>query len=182
MRKILYIMCGPAGCGKSCFVSGEILHSNKCCRHVSRDAIRFRLITKDGEYFSREKEVFDKFCNDIQDALYSDCYEIVYADATHLTVKSRMKLLDRLDLSNVDIIPIYFDVPMKEILYRNAQRVGRKLVPEKTIQQMDRIYHFPSLEEERYEYKALRRIDKNGYEFYITKYDMIFKDRSRYYQ
>lgn len=163
-------MCGPAGTGKTTFICNEILSDDeRCCHHSSRDNIRFSLVKEDENYFAREDEVFDTFCEDIQRCLDSAAYDVVYADATHLTSKARVKTLDRLNLENVDIIPIYFDIPLEETLRRNAERTGRRFVPETVIKNMYQSYKFPMFKENKYEYFAVRRIDKDGHEIYITK-------------
>lgn len=170
MRKILYLMCGVAGSGKSTYITNKILDSdNLCIHHSSRDHIRFSLVKENEEYFSREDEVFNKFCEDIQKTLNSDVYDVVFADATHLTSKSRMKTLDRLNLENVDIIPVYLDVPLEEILRRNAQRSGRKFVPETVIKNMYKSIRFPMFDENKYEYKSIIRVDSEGYEIIYRK-------------
>lgn len=163
-------MCGPAGTGKSTFVANEILADNvNCCHHSSRDNIRFAMVKEDENYFAREDEVFDEFCKDIQRCLDSAAYDIVYADATHLTSKSRVKTLNKLNLEDVDVVPIYFVVPLEETLRRNSERTGRRFVPETVIKNMYQSYKFPMFKENKYEYAAIRRIDENGHEIYITK-------------
>ena len=104
MRKTLYLMCGPAGTGKSTYVSRKIISEDKFCHHSSRDTIRFGLLKEGEHYFAREDEVFDLFCEDINETLHSDLYDCVFADATHLTAKSRQKTLDKLNLKDIDIV------------------------------------------------------------------------------
>ena len=59
----------------------------------------------------------------------------VYADATHLSPKSRAQVLNQ--LKNKDkVSAIYLDIPLNVILERNAQRKGRALVPESAVRRM----------------------------------------------
>ena len=54
----LYIMCGPAGCGKSTFLNNCATKISEGCAIVSRDEIRFNMLKDDMSYFAKEKEVF----------------------------------------------------------------------------------------------------------------------------
>lgn len=174
MRKTLYLMCGPAGTGKSTYVSKKIISEDKFCHHSSRDTIRFGLL-KDGEhYFAREDEVFDLFCEDINETLHSDLYDCVFADATHLTAKSRQKTLDKLNLKNIDIVPVFMEVPYVETLRRNSERTGRKFVPEKVITNMFQTYTIPTFGENKYDYAYIIMVSKDGHEFIINKGGTVY--------
>ena len=142
----LGIMCGVPGSGKSTW-----LKDKKDALVISRDAIRFQLVNENEEYFSKEKQVFKTFIKTIQDALDSDTtpYEI-YVDATHITKISRDKLLNSLDLSNVEQITVYVKHPLEsEALRRNAKRTGRAKVPARVIQQMYKNFERPEYDENR---------------------------------
>ena len=174
MRKTLYLMCGPAGTGKSTYVSKKILSEDKFCHHSSRDTIRFGLLKEGEHYFAREDEVFDLFCEDINETLHSDLYDCVFADATHLTVKSRQKTLDKLDLKNIDIVPVFMEVPYVETLRRNSERTGRKFVPEKVITNMFKTYTIPTFGENKYDYAYIIMVSKDGHEFIINKGGTVY--------
>ena len=140
-RKHLYLMVGVAGSGKSTWLKHNA-RSESCI--VSRDAIRFSMVSEDEPYFSREREVFNQYVLDIQAALNSTAYEAVYCDATHLNESARNKLLDRLDLTNVETIYAVVVRPsLEETLKRNSNRQGRLHVPEDVIKRMYATYTDP---------------------------------------
>lgn len=174
MRKTLYLMCGPAGTGKSTYVSKKIISEDKFCHHSSRDIIRFGLLKEGEHYFAREDEVFDLFCEDINETLHSDLYDCVFADATHLTAKSRQKTLDKLNLKNIDIVPVFMEVPYVETLRRNSERTGRKFVPEKVITNMFNTYTIPTFGENKYDYAYIIMVSKDGHEFIINKGGTVY--------
>ena len=174
MRKTLYLMCGPAGTGKSTYVSKKIISEDKFCHHSSRDTIRFGLLKEGEHYFAREDEVFDLFCEDINETLHSDLYDCVFADATHLTAKSRQKTLDKLNLKNIDIVPVFMEVPYVEALRRNSERTGRKFVPEKVITNMFQTYTIPTFGENKYDYAYIIMVSKDGHEFIINKGGIVY--------
>lgn len=174
MRKTLYLMCGPAGTGKSTYVSKKIISEDRFCHHSSRDTIRFGLLKEGEHYFAREDEVFDLFCEDINETLHSDLYDCVFADATHLTAKSRQKTLDKLNLKNIDIVPVFMEVPYVEALRRNSERTGRKFVPEKVITNMFQTYTIPTFGENKYDYAYIIMVSKDGHEFIINKGGTVY--------
>ena len=88
---ILYISCGIPGSGKSTFLKSHIAPTE---RIVSRDEIRFSLLKEGEEYFSHEDEVWDIFIHTIADSINNGIN--TYADATHLTQKSRSALFYQL--------------------------------------------------------------------------------------
>ena len=167
-------MCGPAGTGKSTYVSKKIISEDKFCHHSSRDTIRFGLLKEGEHYFARENEVFDLFCEDINETLHSDLYDCVFADATHLTVKSRQKTLDKLNLKDIDIVPVFMEVPYVETLRRNSERTGRKFVHEKVITNMFQSYTIPTFGENKYDYAYIIMVSKDGHEFIINKGGIVY--------
>ena len=153
-NKTLYLMCGVSGSGKSTYIQ-KYLTPN--CAWCSRDLVRFSLLEDNDNYFSKENEVFNKWINNINSEISNDKIDIIYVDATHLTPKARNKVLDKLSLNNVDIIPISFELPLKTCLERNAKRTGRALVPEDTIINMYQGYKAPTMNE-KYKYKKIIKI------------------------
>lgn len=133
MHKTLLMLSGIPGSGKSywanCYIKGR---ENYVCI-VSRDKIRFSLLKEDDDYFAKEKQVVRIFAEQIQKALDDDKHQIVIADATHNTYKSRISLLKRLVLKNVDVIPVCFNTSLEKCLENNNKRVGRENVSEKAI-------------------------------------------------
>lgn len=158
-KKTLYIMCGPAGSGKSTWATG---HSDPAVSAViSRDKIRFSMVNVEDEYFSKETEVYNLFCKQIAEALDSG-YVNVFADATHLTRAARTKLLNKvfptplgLEHTDVDIIPVVICPSLETTLAQNAQREGRERVPEAAIRNMYRSFQEPELKEGKYTYASI---------------------------
>lgn len=150
MKPTLYIMCGPAGCGKTTW-AGQFIrdHDKQDIRYVSRDEIRFSIL-KDGEdYFSHEKEVFKKFSGAVAQTLI-DGFDVI-ADATHITEFSRRKLTQAIDMhgfTEYEIVYVVISIGYDECIRRNMLREGRERVPETIISNMYRDFKFPSLNED----------------------------------
>lgn len=137
--KKLYLMCGIPGVGKSTWIQNHKKCIDGCVCVVSRDAIRFSLVPEGEEYFSREDEVYDKFVKDICAGLAAA--DNVIADATHLNIGSRTKLLRAVgkyvDLSDVEVNAIVLDMPLDLALERNELRKDtRAYVPRGVIRRM----------------------------------------------
>lgn len=135
-QKHLSITSGIPGSGKSTWLK------NNCPNAliISRDAIRFALLKKGEDYFSKEDEVLKQFYFEINRALNdeTDDREII-VDATHLTIKARNTLFNNLDTKNVSMKSIYyFKVPLSVCLKRNCGRTGLARVPDNVIKRM---YH-----------------------------------------
>ena len=135
-KKKLILMCGPAGSGKTTWV--QECASPGVSAHISRDRIRFEMVHPDDYYFSREDDVYAEFCGEIHDALHCPWVKEVYADATHLTKKTREKLIKeiRVPLESLDIIAVAIKPSLEQCLAQNAQRSGREFVPETVIKNM----------------------------------------------
>lgn len=145
--KHLFLMCGVAGSGKSSWLQKNV--SNAIV--ISRDEIRFSLIGDFDDYFAKEEEVFATFIQKIQKAIDNEeGPKEIYCDATHLTKKSRDKVLNALNLTNVENITILVVRPsLTEALKRNAQRSGRKYVPNYVIRRMWSQFERPEDDENR---------------------------------
>ena len=143
MDKTLYIMCGPAGSGKSTWVRNHAKPGVSA--HISRDKVRFSMLKEGEHYFSREDDVYAEFCKQIGDALNCPWVEEVYADATHLTQKARKLLFDTInyDLFSIKVIPVVVKPELATILAQNAQRIGRENVPERVITNMYNSFQDP---------------------------------------
>ena len=144
MKKRLYLMMGVAGSGKSTYAKNILKYGDI---YVSRDEIRYSLLTDKDDYFAKENEVIRLFIQTIDKALVNEDYQgNVYADATHLSPKSRAQVLNQ--LKNKDKVSvIYLDIPLNIILERNAQREGRALVPENVVRRMYNSIILPTKEE-----------------------------------
>ena len=143
---ILYILCGPSGSGKSTWALND--SRVKHCAYVSRDNIRLSIIKDDEDYFSHEKEVFKKFVETIAGQLMAG-YDCV-ADATHINMFSRCKLMQALDMYTRDykIICVVFDVDANTCIERNKAREGRRNVPDTVIRNMCRNFRTPTRDED----------------------------------
>lgn len=145
------MMVGAPASGKTTFIKNAkdtVLEGN----HISRDAIRFSLVREDEEYFSRENEVFDKFIEEIQKSI--DAGQRTYIDATNLNEKSRNKVLDRLNIKDVDLYAVVFHIALEECLRRNALRTGREVVPESVLIRMHKSMTNPR-GDQKYKYKEV---------------------------
>lgn len=140
-KKTLYLMCGPASVGKSTWIYANA--DPEICGVVSRDSIRFEKVKEGEYYFSREQEVFTEYCKRINWYLHNSFCECVYADATHINEASRMKLLNNLDLTDVEVVPVVFNVPLGQALKQNKRRTGRARVPSSAIKNMFNGFRHP---------------------------------------
>ena len=145
--KNFYVLCGIAGSGKSTWINNHLAAFKGYTKVVSRDDIRFMIVNEDEEYFSREKQVFKKFIEELKDGL-ENCDNVI-ADATHLNLASRTKLLRNLtsSLKDANVYAIVIDTPVKICLKQNATRRGRRFVPEDQIIAMGKRLTIPTFEE-----------------------------------
>lgn len=156
-QKNLWILCGAPGSGKSYFAK-NILMTDNTWVYVSRDEVRYGMLKDSDKYFSKEKEVYDYFVKRIDNALHNDNISNVIADATHLHEPSRMKLLGRLRLEGINVIPIWFNTSYKTCLERNAKREGRAKVPEEVIRDMYNHSKHPKYDHVKY--TAIMEVDE----------------------
>ena len=145
MEPTLYIFCGAPGCGKSTFAANLVPNIH----WVSRDAIRFELVKEDEDYFSHEKEVFNRFAERIAISLQTGGNTI--ADATHLNTASRKKLTRAIDsyFELYNIVYIVFTASAELCIKHNANRSGRKKVPDDVIRKMRASLTIPHNEDSR---------------------------------
>ena len=154
--KILILMCGTPGGGKTTWANGIRKDTNEYpIYHISRDVVRFSMLENNDEYFSKEDVVFAEWIRQIQVHLDSpeSCY--IIADATHLNEHSRNKTLDALMLpDNVKILPVVVNPDLKTCLERNEQRTGRSRVPRSALKRMYFSFEAPT-EQEKYKYWSI---------------------------
>ena len=150
MSKNLYIVMGLPGSGKSTWLK-EHLNDPVI---VSRDEVRFSMPGENSKYFDNEKKVFSKYVNTIQEYLDSSNNIDVYADATHINQKSRNKLLNKLNLKDVNINILYINTPVEECIKRNNNREGLEKVSEKVIRDFNERLEVPT-HNEKYKYKSI---------------------------
>lgn len=146
-KKRLWIMVGIPASGKSTFIATHDNFFNERKAVISRDNIRFSMIKEGDSYFSKEKEVFNEFIRQIKVSLEENFDTI--ADATHISVGSRSKLLRALgdSLKNIEINAIVIRTPLDIALVRNSKREGLNLVPESAIRDMYFHFTFPTINE-----------------------------------
>lgn len=101
------------------------------------------------DYFAHETEVFNTFINRINKALAHPGTAIVFADATHISERSREKTLRRIK-TDCKIIPVVFTTPFETCLEWNAKREGLARVPQSAIAHMDHDFHDPTTDSRNY--------------------------------
>jgi predicted kinase len=156
-------MVGAPGSGKSSWANKVVEHCPDA-NIVSRDKVRFSMITEKDDYFSKEKEVFNEFISQIVDSVKH--HQITIVDATHMNKKGRNKVFNRLTstLENVTLKAIVMNTTLETCLERNAQREGLALVPESAIARMYEGFEMPT-EKEGFEQIVL--IDEDWKEQYL---------------
>lgn len=120
MNSIVYLLCGIPGSGKSTFAKEHPEY-----RWVSRDKIRFSILSDTDDYFAKEKQVFSAFVREINNCI--DNGESVFIDATHINRASRKKIMRKLHPCKINAI--WFATDLKTCLERNEKRKGRAYVP-----------------------------------------------------
>lgn len=151
--KYLFLVCGCPGSGKSTWIRQQLSEIKYKAKWISRDTIRYLMVNENEEYFSKETAVFDEFINEIQYALGTN--DVVFADATHLTEKSRNKTLDRLNLDGITVYAVNFNLPLDTCLSQNENRKGtRAYVPRSVVRRMHSQYVAPH-EGEKYDYEGI---------------------------
>ena len=153
-NKKLYLMIGPAGSGKTTWIREHAIPGVSA--HISRDRIRFSMVKEDEYYFSREDEVYMEFVRQICRALSYETKWVdeIYVDATHLTKKSREKLVREIDnfCPSYDLIAVIVKPELEQCLAQNAQRSGREFVPETVIRNMCESFQHPLNDDLYYKY------------------------------
>lgn len=128
----LYLMVGAPGSGKSTYAREFSKNHKSRIKIVSRDAIRFSMIKDGSPYFSKEKAVFKEFVREINEGL--DEGDVI-ADATHVNEVSRMKLINKVDLSKCRVSCIVVNTDETTAIKRNHLREGRARVPDEVIRE-----------------------------------------------
>ncbi len=141
-RKKVYLLSGPPASGKSTWVRS---HMTPGSEWISRDNVRFSIVSEDEDYFSHEDEVFDTFIAYINQTLENPDIHTIYIDATHLNRRSRNKTLNRVRKQNIAELNCVCFTTSKELCQaRNSLRSGRARVPSTAIDNMFNSYAFPT--------------------------------------
>lgn len=128
----LFLVMGIPGAGKSTYIK-KVMGENDL--YVSRDEIRFSLVAENEEYFSKEDEVFNQFVATIDEGLKENL--TVWADATHLNEKARLKLLNALSETPDILDVVWIKTDLEIALRQNDLRQGtRAFVPHSVIRRM----------------------------------------------
>ena len=131
----LIIMSGAPGSGKSTYAK-KLMQDKPSYIRVSRDNIRFTLLSPTDSYFSKEHEVLTTYYEKIS-FLLNMGYNVI-ADSSNLNWKARKTLITevskRSTLSKVDVI--YMRPSLETCFQRNDTREGRENVPHSAITNM----------------------------------------------
>ena len=118
--------------------------TGESCEIISRDAIRKELIGE-GEYFSKEKQVFNTFIKKINEAI-DNRIDTIIIDATHINKASRHKVLSRLtNYEDYNLVIDVFLIDLERAFERNSKRKGFAYVPDPAIRNMYNSFEEPSI-------------------------------------
>jgi predicted kinase len=157
-QKKVYLLAGIPGSGKSTWIKSQLTHG---AEWISRDNVRFAILTDEDDYFAHEDDVFDTFINYINQTLNNDDIHTIYIDATHLNKRARDKVLRRVQKANIaELNCVCFDVPLETCYARNNLRVGRSKVPQTAICNMYQSYRFPDKATENFDHIFI--VNENG--------------------
>ena len=148
----LTILMGCPGVGKSTLAHD--MFRNGTDRYISRDVIRFSMVNEEEAYFSKEKDVFHEFVAQIDSCLAKGY--TVWADATHISKASRLKLLRALKVKPDVLEIIWVKAPLEVALKQNEyRRDTRGYVPPSAIERMYNSLEAPSYQEEEFHYDSI---------------------------
>ena len=145
----LIMFCGIPGSGKSTEarrMAGSLTARGIIVEYISRDELRFSMISDEDEYFSKEKEVFSKFVEKMNNSLNKNDCTII--DATHISKASRAKILRRVENpTNVRLLVLYLTTSIDVCKQQNDLRTGRERVPHEAIERMAEQFEKPTEKE-----------------------------------
>lgn len=146
----LIVLCGIPASGKTTYAHNTE-ESEDNIIVVSRDKIRLEMLSENGGYFDKEKQVYKRYVYEISEYLSQG--KTVIADATQVTVKSRKKLfkslknIDKELFDNIEKVAVNFNADIDDCIKRNREREGLHKVPSKVIINFSNIYVPASLSE-----------------------------------
>lgn len=79
--KKVFLMSGPPASGKSSWIRKNLTPG---CEWISRDNVRFAIVSDDEDYFSHEDEVFDIFINYINQTLENPDIHTIFIECHSL--------------------------------------------------------------------------------------------------
>lgn len=145
----LIMFCGVPGSGKSTEahrMAGSLAARGITVEHISRDELRFSMISDKSEYFSKEKEVFSKFVEKMNNSLNKNDCTII--DATHISKANRAKILRRVENpDNVRLLALYLTTPLDVCMRQNDLRTGMERIPHEVIKKMAEQFEDPTEKE-----------------------------------
>lgn len=157
-QKKVFLLSGPPGCGKSTWIRGRLVPG---AEWISRDNVRFSILTDKDNYFDKEDDVFDTFINYINQTLEDENIHTIYIDATHLNKRSRDKVLRRVYKNNIEELNcVCFSTPRAVCHARNNLREGRSKVPATAIDNMFQSYFYPGKNEN---FDHVYEVDENNH-------------------
>ena len=145
MTQYIYSIVGAAVAGKCAYIKNHVPDA----LDVSRDRARFDIMAKykTDDYFAHEKEAFNTYINRINSAIKCG-WETVVLDATHLTPKSRKKVLCRINIpKDAKLYAVVVRPTLEKHIKQNAQRTGKAFVPVDAIVKQYNSYVEPTCEE-----------------------------------
>ena len=150
MTKEFWVMVGIPGSGKSTWIKQEtaiLEDEGKTVCTISRDYVRKSLSRPEDEYFANETAVFKEFIRQINEA-FEIGFDVVIADATHISPQSRKKLLSKLTPNpSTKLVFNVLLVDTKVAIERNSYRTGAERVPNVAIYRMANQFRTPCHEE-----------------------------------
>ena len=153
-------MSGVPGSGKSTWIRD---HMTPRAEWISRDNVRFAILSDKDDYFAHEDDVFDTFINYINQTLEKDNIHSIYIDATHLNKRARDKVLRRVRKDNIaELNCVCFNIPLETCYARNNLREGRSRVPQTAIANMYHSYRIPDKITENFNHIII--VDEDGNE------------------
>lgn len=150
MTQEVRLLIGIPGSGKSTWIEQEVQrledeHRTTCT--ISRDNIRKSMLNPGEDYFVNEKEVFNEFVKQINEAMEVGI-DIVFVDATHINIASRRKVLSKLNPDpSTNLVLEIMDTSVRTALERNSHRIGFARVPDSAIHSMARNFRMPTVAE-----------------------------------